>query len=162
MGDYVTLDQLDMLLSLLPTEETNLWGMGQLNVNQGSIPTAFREFCREWIEGLRLQMLTPERSKKLAQALVQSCDGATWEGQCVLGDLCGENHMPEVGSMFKEMPPRGLLAFIQRKQLCLFCFRHTDSQPCPSHSLLACPIQGCMHIHHRLLHDALQREEVKP
>ncbi len=86
---------------------------------------------------------------------------ATWEGPCVLEDLCGENHMPEACSMFEELSPRGRLAVIHRKQLCHFCFRHSDSQPCPSHSLPACPVCGCMRMHYRLLHDALQREEVR-
>ncbi len=77
-----------------------------------------------------------------------------------MGDLCRENHMPEVYSMFKELSPRDQLAVIQRKQLCHFCFRHSDGQPCPSHSMLACPVRGCMRMHYRLLHDALQGAKV--
>jgi hypothetical protein len=61
--------------------------------------------------------------------------------------------------MFEELAPRDRLAVIQRKQLCHFCFRQPDSQPCPSYSLPACPIQGCMRMHHKLLHEALQKEE---
>jgi hypothetical protein len=90
-----------------------------------------------------------------------SAQVTAWEVPCVLGDLCGENHMPEACSMFEKVSPRYWLAVIQRKQLCYFCLRHSDSQPCPSHSMPACPVRGCMHMHHRLLHDALQREEVR-
>jgi hypothetical protein len=56
----------------------------------------------------------------------------------------------------------GRLSVIQKKQLCQFCFRHPDTQPCPSHSLPACPIRGCMRMHHRMLHRALMREEARP
>jgi hypothetical protein len=70
--------------------------------------------------------------------------------------------MPEVCQMFEAMTPEGRLAVIQKKQLCQFCFRHPDTQPCPSQSLPACPIRGCMRMHHRMLHRALMREEARP
>jgi hypothetical protein len=35
VGDYVTLDQLDMQLSLLPAEETNLWGVKSAECESG-------------------------------------------------------------------------------------------------------------------------------
>ncbi len=78
----------------------------------------------------------------------------------MLGDLCGKSHMPEACSMFGELAPRDRLVVIQRKQLCHF-FRHPDSQPCPSQSLPACSVRGCMCMHHRLLHEALQKEEAR-
>jgi hypothetical protein len=70
--------------------------------------------------------------------------------------------MPEVCQMFEAMSPEGRLAVIQQKQLCQFCFRHLDTQPCPSHLLPACPVRGCMRMHHRMLHRALMREEARP
>jgi hypothetical protein len=70
--------------------------------------------------------------------------------------------MPEVCQMFKAMTPEGRLAVIQKKQLCQFCFRHPDTQPCPSQSLPACPIRGCIRMHHRMLHRALMQEEARP
>jgi hypothetical protein len=72
--------------------------------------------------------------------------------------------MPEVCQMFEAMTnaPEGRLAVIQKKQLCQFCFRHPDTQPCPSPSLTACPVRGCMRMHHRMLHRALMREEARP
>lgn len=69
--------------------------------------------------------------------------------------------MQEACSIFEELSPKGWLAFKQRKQLCHFCFWYSDSQPCPPNSLLACPVQGCMGMYHKLLHDALQGEEVR-
>jgi hypothetical protein len=70
--------------------------------------------------------------------------------------------MPEVCQMFEAMTPEGRLSVIQKKQLCQFCFGHPDTQPCPSQSLPACPVRGCMRMHHRMLHRALMREEARP
>jgi hypothetical protein len=64
--------------------------------------------------------------------------------------------------MFEAMTPKGRLSVIQKKQLCQFRSRHPDTQPCPSHSLPACPIRGCMRMHHRMPHRALMREEARP
>ncbi len=69
--------------------------------------------------------------------------------------------MPEMCHLFEEMTPESRLAIVQRKQLCQFCFQHSDSQPCPSHSQPACPIQGCMCMHHKLHHNALLKEEAR-
>jgi hypothetical protein len=64
--------------------------------------------------------------------------------------------------MFEAMMPEGRLPVIQKKRLCKFCLRHPDTQQCPSHSQPACPIRGCMRMHHRMLHRALLREEARP
>jgi hypothetical protein len=64
--------------------------------------------------------------------------------------------------MFEAMTPEGRLSVIQKKRLCQFCLRHPDTQTCPSHSQPACPIRGCMRMHHRMLHRALLREEARP
>jgi hypothetical protein len=69
--------------------------------------------------------------------------------------------MLESCSIFDELSPKGRLAVILRKQPCQFCFRHHDNQHCPSHSQPACSIRGCMRMHHELLHDGLQEEEVR-
>jgi hypothetical protein len=83
-------------------------------------------------------------------------------GPCILGDICGSYHMPEVCQMFEAMTPEGRLSVIQKKRLCQFCLRHPDTQQCPSYSQPACPIIGCMRMHHRMLHRALLREEARP
>jgi hypothetical protein len=85
-----------------------------------------------------------------------------WLGPCILGDICGSYHMPEVCQMFEAMSPEGRLSVIQKKRLCQFCLRHPDTQQCPSHSQPACPIRVCMRMHHRMLHRALLREEARP
>jgi hypothetical protein len=64
--------------------------------------------------------------------------------------------------MFEAMTLEGRLSVIQKKRLCQFCLWHPDTQPCPSHSLPACPIRGCMQMHHKMLHRALLREEARP
>jgi hypothetical protein len=69
--------------------------------------------------------------------------------------------MLEVCQLIEAMTPEGRLAVIQRKQLCQFCFRHPDTQSCPSHSLPVCPIRECMHMHHRMLHRVRVEPELK-
>jgi hypothetical protein len=150
-----------MLLSLLPAEETFLWGGRVLDVSQEDIPETFREFCIDRARELKLQVMSPERNKELAQRLAQSRGESSCKGPCVMGDLCGESHMREMSHMFEEMTQESRLAIIQRRQWCKFCFRHSDSQPCPSHSKPASPIQGCMCMHHKLLHNALLKEEAR-
>ncbi len=59
-------------------------------------------------------------------------------------------------SIFEELLATGRLAIIQRKQLCQFCFRHPDNKPRPSQSQPACHVMD-----HKMLHDALQGEEVR-
>jgi hypothetical protein len=64
--------------------------------------------------------------------------------------------------MFEHMSPEGRLSVIQKKRLCQFCLRHPDAEQCPSYSQPACPIRGCMRMHHQMLHRALLREEARP
>jgi hypothetical protein len=158
----VTMDQLDMLLSMLPTAESFLWGRRGENVHPDDIPNVFYDFCMECAEELKTQVISLGGTERAAQASATSQDQFSWQGPCVLGELCGGSHMPEVCQLFEAMMPEGRLAIIQRKQLCQFCFRHPDTQPCPSHSLPACPIRGCMCMHHRMLHRALMQEEARP
>jgi hypothetical protein len=40
-----------------------------------------------------------------------------WLEPCVLGEICGGHHMPEVCQMFEAMTPEGRLSVIQKKQL---------------------------------------------
>ncbi|MFN9960822.1 MAG: hypothetical protein ACK55I_47680, partial [bacterium] len=49
-----------------------------------------------------------------------------------------------------------------QKRLCYLCFRHADDRPCQLQSSLpACSIGGCMRMHSRLLHGALQEEDAR-
>ncbi len=79
-----------------------------------------------------------------------------------MGDLCGGSHVPEECDLFIGLSQSDRLAVVGKKRLCYLCFRHADSQPCQLQSSLpACSIGGCMPMHSRLLHGALQREETR-
>jgi hypothetical protein len=91
--------------------------------------------------------------------VARPAQGLDWKGSCVLGNLCGESHAPAECRLFGDLAPGDHLTVVQSKRLCYFCFRHSDSQPCPSQSLPACSIGGCMH--NKLLHEALQKEETR-
>ncbi len=162
VSSHVTMDQLDMRLCMLPSEETFLWGRRGERVHPDDTPNVFYDFCKGRAEELKAQILSPRGMERVTQAPAASPNHLSWQGPCVLGELCGGSHMPEVCQLFEAMTPEGRLAVIQRKQLCQFCFRHPDTQPCPSQSLPACPIRGCMRMHHRMLHRALIREEARP
>ncbi len=85
-----------------------------------------------------------------------------WEGPCLMGDLCGGSHVPEECDLFIGLSQSDRLVVVAKKQLCYLCFRHADDQPCQLQSSLpACSIGGCMRMHSRLLHGALQREEIR-
>ncbi len=162
VSSHVTMDQLDMLLCMLPSEETFAWGRRGDRMPPEDIPNAFYEFCKESAEELRAQILSSGGVKGASRASTHSSGHPHWLGPCVLREICGGHHMPEVCQMFEAMTPEGRLAVIQKKQLCQFSFRHPDMQPCPSQSLPACPVRGCVRMHHRMLHRALMREEARP
>ncbi len=159
---HVTMDQLDMLLCTLPAEETFEWGRRGDRWPLEDLPDLFYDFCWERAEELRTQIRATEERGEEPRVTPLPSSYPRWLGPCVLGEICGGHHMPEVCQMFEAMTPEGRLSVIQKKQLCQFCFWHPDTQPCPSHSLPACPIRGCMQMHHRMLHRALMREEARP
>ncbi len=136
LQDFLTPNQIETLLTVLPSKEVNYWRLEQMDVSTEDMPVAFYVFARRRAQELCLNAA----AAKIFQD-VPSVRGAAWEGPCVLGDLCGKRHMPEACSMFEELAPRDRLAVNQRKQLCHFRFRHPDSQPCPSHSLPACSMR---------------------
>jgi hypothetical protein len=158
----ITMDQLDMLLCTLPSEETFEWGRRGDRRPLEDLPDLFYDFCWERAAELKAQIKSMEGMEEEPRVTAFPSGYPRWLGPCVLGEICGGHHMPEVCQMFEAMTPEGRLSVIQKKQLCQFCFRHPDTQPCPSHSLPACPIRGCMRMHHRMLHRALMREEARP
>jgi hypothetical protein len=159
---HVTMDQLDMLLCTLPAEETFEWGRRGERRPLEDLPDLFYDFCWEHAEELRAQIRSTEGMAEEPRVTALPSGYPLWLGPCVLGEICGGHHMPEVCQMFEAMTTEGRLSVIQKKELCQFCFRHPDTQPCPSHSLPACPIRGCMRMHHMMLHRALMREEARP
>ncbi len=79
-----------------------------------------------------------------------------------MGDLCGGSHVPEECDLFIGLSPSDRLVVVARKRLCYLCFRHADDQPCQLQSSLpACSVGGCLRMHSRLLHGALQKEETR-
>jgi hypothetical protein len=143
VGNHVTMDQLDMLLCMLPSEETFVWGRRGNRMPLEDIPDALYYFCKERAEELRAQVLSSGGAEGASRASTSS--PSHWLGPCVLGEICGGYHMLEVCQMFEAMTPEGRLAVIQKKQLCQFCFRHSDTQPCrPARSGDACTCTtGC-------------------
>ena len=70
--------------------------------------------------------------------------------------------MPEECDLFNCLPQSDRLAVVAKKRLCYLCFRHADSQPCKLQSSLpACFVGGCVRMHSKLLHEALQKEETR-
>ncbi len=68
---------------------------------------------------------------------------------------------PRSAHLFRDLAPGDCLVVVQRKRLYYLCFRHSNDQPCRFQSLPACSVGGCVRMHSRLLHDALQREETR-
>jgi hypothetical protein len=87
--------------------------------------------------------------------------GPAWEGPCMMGNLCGGSHAPEKCSLFMDLSPEDRLVVVEKKRLCYLCFRHADNQPCKLQSLSACSVGGCVRMHSKLLHEALQKEETR-
>ncbi len=161
VSDLITMDQLDMLLCTLPSEETFRWGRWGDKTPE-DLPDMFYDFCWQRAADLRAQVKSLEGIEEEPRVTAWPSGYPRWLGPCILGEICGSYHMPEVCQMFEAMTPEGRLSVIQKKRLCQFCLRHPDTQPCPSHSLPACPMRGCMRMHHKMLHRALLLEEARP
>ncbi len=127
MRDSVTLDQLEMFISLLPKEEVNHWGISQLNVSLEELPAAFHRFVKERIIELRKDISAQrERCSATTEDDANKCGLAL-----SMRALYGRSRMPESCSIFDTMLPKGRLAKIQRKQLCQCWFLPTTD---PAHS----------------------------
>jgi hypothetical protein len=64
--------------------------------------------------------------------------------------------------LFIDLSPEDRLVVVEKKRLCYLCFRHADNQPCKLQSSLpACSVGGCVRMHSKLLHEALQKEETR-
>jgi hypothetical protein len=142
VSSLITMDQLDMLLCMLPSEETFRWGRWGDKTPE-DLPDMFYDFCWQRAAELRAQVKSLEGIEEEPRVTAWPSGYPRWLGPCILGEICGSYHTPEVCQMFEAMTPEGRLSVIQKKRLCQFCLRHPDTQPCPSHSLPACPIRGC-------------------
>ncbi len=156
LPDLLTASRIGALMEVLPKKESNYWRQEQVGVRPKDLPVAFYSFVR----ARALELGSNVASTRVARDDVDEQETA-WEGPCVLGDLCGGSHAPEGCSLFVDLAPEDCLVVIQRKRLCYLCFRHADSQPCTSQSLPACSVGGCVRMHSKLLHEALQKEETR-
>ncbi len=162
VDNLITEDQLDMLLCMLPPEKTFKWRRWRGDGPPEEAPLTLYDFCWQRAANLRRQVQSLEGVEEEARVAAWHSGYPRWFGPCILGDICGSYHMPEVCRMFENMSPEGRLSVIQKKGLCQFCLRHPDTERCPSQSLPACPVRGCMRMHHKMLHRALLREEARP
>jgi hypothetical protein len=156
LQDLLTVSRIETLIEVLPKKEGNYWRQEQVGVVAKDLPVAFYSFAR----ARALELGSNAAATRVARDDVDEQE-ADWEGLCVLGDLCGGSHTPERCRLFVDLTPRDRLVVIQRKGLCYLCFRHADSQPCKSQSLPACSVGGCVRMHSKLLHEALQKEETR-
>jgi hypothetical protein len=156
LPDLLTISRVGALMEVLPKKEGNYWRQEQVGVCPKDLPVAFYSFAR----ARALELGSNAASTRVARDDVDEQE-AVWEGQCVLGDLCRGSHAPEKCTLFVDLTSEDPLVVIQRKRLCYLCFRHADSQPCKSQSLPACSVGGCVRMHSKLLHEALQKEETR-
>jgi hypothetical protein len=156
LRDLLTPSRVETLLEVLPKKEGNYWRREQVGVAAEDLPVTFYIF----VKGRAQELGSNATATRIARD-VEVARGPDWEGPCVLGDLCGESHAPDECCLFGNLAPGDRLVVIQRKRLCYLCFRHSDSQPCRSQSLPACSTRGCMRMHSKLLHEALQKEETR-
>jgi hypothetical protein len=134
VDNLITEDQLDMLLCMLPPEETFKWRQWRGDGSPGDMPLTLYDFCWQRAANLRAQVQSLERVEEEVKVTAWHSGYPRWFGPCILGDICGSYHMPEVCRMFENMSPEGRLSVIQKKGLCQFCLRHPDTERCPSQS----------------------------
>jgi hypothetical protein len=156
LSDLLTDDRIKALMEIIPKKESNYWKQDQVGVPPKDMPVAFYSFVR-----LRALELGSNTSPLRILQDDPEEQVPAWEGPCMMGDLCGGSHAPEECSLFMDLSPEDWLVVVQKKRLCYFCFRHADNQPCKLQSLPACSVGGCMRMHSKLLHEALQKEETR-
>ncbi len=88
VSNHVTIDQLDMLLCMPPSEETFLWGNQGERVHPDDTPDVFYDFCKGRAEELKAQILANRGAERMAQVPAASPSHPGWQGPCVLGELC--------------------------------------------------------------------------
>jgi hypothetical protein len=85
VSSHVTMDQLDILLSVLPAAESFLWGRHGRNVHLEDTQDMFYEFCMEHAEELKSQVLSPRGADKTAQASATPHNESCWKGRVYWG-----------------------------------------------------------------------------
>jgi hypothetical protein len=156
LPDLLTDGRIKALMEIIPKKENNYWRQDQMGVRPKDMPVAFYSFIR----ARALELGSNASSMRVVRDDLDE-QGLAWEGPCLMGDLCGGSHTPERCSLFMDLSPEDRLVVVQKKRLCYLCFRHADSQPCTLQSLPACSVGGCVRMHSKLLHEALQKEETR-
>jgi hypothetical protein len=119
LQDLLKVSRIEALIEILPKKEGNYWRQEQVGVAAKDLPVAFYVFARARV----LELGSDAAATRMAQDAMDDQE-ATWEGPCVLGDLCGGSHAPERCRLFGDLAPGDRLVVIQKKQLCYLCFRH--------------------------------------
>ncbi len=157
LSDLLTDERINGLMEIVPRKENSYWKHDQVGVRPKDMPVAFYSFVR--LRALELGSNTSPL--RILEDDLEEQEPA-WEGLCMMGDLCGGSHAPEKCCLFIDLSPEDRLVVVERKRLCYLCFRHADNQPCKLQSSLpACSVGGCVRMHSKLLHEALQREETR-
>jgi hypothetical protein len=105
MRDLLTPNQIKVLLTVLPRKEANYWRMDQLNISMEDLPLAFYSFVKRSIHELRSNAASAKPASSASQPCSMTQREGVWKGSCVMGSLCGKNHMPELCNLFDELPP---------------------------------------------------------
>ncbi len=157
LSDLLTDKRINALMEIVPRKENGYWRHDQVGVRPKDRPVAFYSFVR-----LRALELGSNTSPFRFLEDDPEEPELAWEGPCLMGDLCGGSHAPEKCSLFVGLSSGDRLVVVEKKRLCYLCFRHADSQPCKLQSSLpACSVGGCLRMHSKLLHKALQKEETR-
>ncbi len=156
LPDLLMDSRIKALMEIIPKKESNYWRQDQMGVRPKDMPVAFYSFVR----ARALELGSNTSSWRVVRDDLEE-QGLAWEGPCMMGDLCGGSHAPEKCSLFMDLSPEDRLVVVQKKRLCYLCFRHADNQTCKLQSLPACSVGGCVRMHSKLLHEALQKEETR-
>ncbi len=92
--------QLDMLLCTLTSEETFKWGRCSKKTLE-DLPDLFYDFCWQRAAELKAQIKSLEGIEEEPRVTALPSGYPRWLGPCVLGEICGGHHMPEVCQMFE-------------------------------------------------------------
>jgi hypothetical protein len=104
LSDLLTEDRIKALMEIIPRKENSYWEQDQMGVRPKDMPVAFYSFVRARAlelgsntSLLRMRQDDPEEQ------------GPTWEGPCMMGDLCGGSHAPKKCSLFMGLSPEDRL-----------------------------------------------------
>ncbi len=83
LQDFLSPNQIETLLTVLPRKEVNYWRVDQMDVSAEDMPVAFYIFARR-----RAQELCSNAAAARIILEMPLAQVIAWEGPCMLGDLC--------------------------------------------------------------------------